>query len=117
MRRMAIFVEGYTELLFIDRLIREIATQKQIVIEHKKIRGGGKRSGIPTYVEILKAAADNGESLYVLIMDCGGEHLVAQRIREEHLYLDKKGYESIIGLRDVFPKFSRDEIPREALKK
>ena len=112
MRRLAIFVEGYTELLFIDRLIREIAEKNQIAIHQRQIRGGG-RSGAPRqYVEIQIPAQADGSPLYVLIVDCGGDQLVAQRVREEHEFLTKNGYEAIIGLRDVFPNFTKADVPK-----
>lgn len=112
MRRLAIFVEGYTELIFIDRLIRELAEMNQIIIHQRQIRGGGK-SGCPRrYVEIQIPKPENDEFLYVLIVDCGGDRLVAQRVREEHEKLTKHGYEAIIGLRDVYPHFTKEDIPK-----
>ena len=34
MKKMAIFVEGLTELKFIDRLLREIVSEKKLEITH-----------------------------------------------------------------------------------
>lgn len=113
MRRLAIFVEGYTELLFVDRIIREIATLNQLAIHHRQIRGGGKDGKVPrTYVELTTPSTQQGESRYVLIVDCGGDRLVAQRIREEHAGLTSMGYEKIVGIRDVYPEFSKADIPK-----
>ncbi len=113
MRRLAIFVEGYTELLFVDRLIQEIAEKSNIFITHRKIRGGGRKSGIPKkIIELQTSISTPLQTLYFLIVDCGGEDLVAQRIHEEHESLTRNGYEKILGLRDVFPKFSHADIPR-----
>ena len=113
MRRLAIFVEGYTELLFVDRLIQEIAEKSKIAIQHRKIRGGGKKSGLSKrIVELQTPVTSSQQSLYFLIVDCGGESLVAQRIREEHESLTSSGYEKILGLRDVFPTFSHADIPK-----
>lgn len=116
MRRLAIFVEGYTELLFVDRLICEIAEKNQIAIQLRQIRGGGGSSGKPKkFIELQIPLWTLHHSLYFLIVDCGGEDLVRQRISEEHESLTGKGYEKIIGLRDVFPKFTHAQIP--ALKR
>ncbi|MBT2794483.1 hypothetical protein [Paraburkholderia strydomiana] len=105
-------MEGYTELLFIDRLIREIAAKKQLAVQHRKIRGGGRDGKVPKrYVELQVPTEMDGISHYVLIVDCGGEKLVAQRVREEHAALDAKGYEKIIGIRDVFPNFTKADVP------
>ena len=40
MNRLAVFVEGYTEAVFVEKLIEEIAGQNKVLIEHRKIRGG-----------------------------------------------------------------------------
>lgn len=113
MRKLAIFVEGYTELLFIDRLICEVAEKNEIAIQHTQIRGGGARSGKPKrFVELQTPVLTPEQSLYFLIADCGGEDAVAQRIRDEHESLSKAGFEKVIGLRDVYPKFTRHEIPK-----
>lgn len=116
MRRLAVFVEGYTELLFVDRLICEIAERNHIAIQHRQIRGGGLKSRIPKkFIELQTPILNTNQSLYFLIVDCGGEHLVPQRIREELESLTKSGYEKVIGLRDVFPNFTHADIP--ALKR
>lgn len=113
MRKLAIFVEGYTELLFIDRLICEVAERNQIAVQHRQIRGGGVRSGIPKrFIELQMPVLTPDHSLYFLIADCGGEDAVRQRIQDEHENLTKANYERVIGLRDVFPKYTRNEIPK-----
>ena len=40
MNKMAIFVEGYSEVVFVDRLIEEIAGRNMVLIEWRKISGG-----------------------------------------------------------------------------
>jgi hypothetical protein len=113
MRKLAVFVEGYTELLFLDRLVYEIAERSQVAIQHRKIRGGGSKSRKPRrLIELQTPTLTPEHTLFFLIVDCGGEDLVRQRIQEEHNSLTKAGYEKIIGLRDVFPKYSQDEIPK-----
>lgn len=113
MRRIAIFVEGYTELVFLDKLICEIAEAHQIAIHHRQIRGGGTKSGFAKhYIELQTPPTIEEKSLYFLLIDCGGDQQVSQRIREEHSNLTKSGYERIIGLRDVYPQFSHADIPK-----
>jgi len=41
MKKIAIFVEGYTELVFVEKLFREIAGESNVLVEPRKIRGGG----------------------------------------------------------------------------
>lgn len=110
MNRLAIFVEGHTEVVFVEKLIEEIAGQNKVLIEHREIRGGSKARRT---IGIIKAAKPNtGEKYFVLLVDCGGDDLVKTRIREEHENLTKNGYSRLIGIRDVRPKFTHGDIPK-----
>jgi hypothetical protein len=110
MNKMAVFVEGHTEVVFVEKLLREIAGKDKIVIDQCVVRGGStcKRS-----VRTVKAARhETGQEYFVLIFDCGGDVQVKTRIGEEHETLTKNGYSRIIGLRDVRPKFTYTDITR-----
>lgn len=109
MNRLAVFVEGYTEVVFVKKLIEEIAGNK-VQIEHREIRGGSRTRRTMALIEATKP--ETGLKYFVLLMDCGGDDLVKTRILEEHDNLTKKGYSRIIGIRDVRPKFSHADIPR-----
>lgn len=110
MNRLAVFVEGYTEVLFVEKLIEEIAGQNKVRIEHKTIRGG---STTRRTMKLIKAARpSSGEKYYVLIFDCGGDEQVKTRILEEHENLTKTGYSRLIGIRDVRPQFVHNDIPK-----
>lgn len=113
MDRLAVFVEGYTEVTFVKRLVEEVAGHKNVLIEHREIRGGGRDSGVRRTIGWVEAARpDTGQKYYVLIVDCGGDEQVKTRILEEHENLTRKGYSRIIGIRDVRPKFAYAEIAR-----
>lgn len=110
MNKLAIFVEGYTEIVYVEKLIEEIAGQNKVVIESRRISGG---TNVKRKTEIIKAAKPAmGQKYYVLLVDCGGDESVKTRIIEEHDNLTKQGYSRIIGLRDVRPKFTHAEIPK-----
>lgn len=110
MRKLAVFVEGYTEALFIEKLIEEIAGAHDVIIEQRRIRGGNKAART---VAVVNAAKPNsGQHYFVLIMDCGGDKAVKSRIVEEHENLTRAGYTMIIGVRDVRPDFTYTDIPR-----
>lgn len=109
MRKLAIFVEGHTELLFIDRLLTEIAGANNVLIEQRQIMGGASVPRTTTIIRATKAVTD--QKYYVLLIDCGGDHQVKTRILEEHEGLTKAGYSKIIGLRDVRPTFTHADIP------
>lgn len=113
MKKLAIFVEGYTEVLFLERFLPAICGVHKIVIEHKEIKGGGKKSKTPRRYSTVKVTKPiTNEQYYVLIVDCGGDKLVAQNIKDEHLNLTTDGYSKIIGIRDVRPDFTHADIPK-----
>jgi hypothetical protein len=108
MNRLAFFVEGYTELLFVEKLIQEMAGKSNVRIESRRIRGG---TTIPrSSIQIKAVQPDTGQRYYVLIVDCGNDKQVKSRIMEEHGNLTRKGYSKIIGLRDVRPDFTYADI-------
>ena len=110
MHRLAIFVEGCTELQFIERLLVEIAGKKNIVIEKNRVKGGKKT---PINISVLTSSKPvSAEKFYVLLMDCGGDQQVSKRIHQQHKYLSAKNYTKIIGIRDVRPDFTRADVPR-----
>ena len=110
MHKLAIFVEGYTELLFVDALLNEIAGAHNIRVEQRRIRGGNNTRRT---MRLLRAASrDTGQNYFVLIADCGGDKLVKTRIMEEHENLTRSNYTKIIGMRDVRPEFTYADIPR-----
>lgn len=112
MHKLAVFVEGYTEMLFVERLILEVAGAHNVIIEQKEIRGGSKVSKVKRTMSVVKAAQPaTGQKYYVLIVNCGGDHQVKTRILEEHENLTRKGYAKIIGMRDVRPDFTFEQVP------
>jgi hypothetical protein len=111
MKRLAVFVEGQTEQLFAESLIREMAGQANIRFELRSIRGGAKARRETRLLRSIPA--DAGQEYYVLIVDCGGDETVVSRIREEYDNLVARGYEAIVGIRDVYP-LPREDIPNLA---
>lgn len=110
MKKLAIFVEGQTEAVFIERFVEEVAGKHNVLIQSKRILGGAT---VPKAVRQIHAARQPaGEQYFVLIYDCCGDNLVKTRIQEEHESLTKSGYTFIIGIRDVRPAFSANDIPK-----
>jgi hypothetical protein len=109
MKRIAIFVEGQCEQLFIENLIKEIAGTKHISIIKQKASGGRKK-GSRNFTEIT-AEAKNAQ-YFILIIDCSTDNRVKSDILEQYESLSNAGYETIIGIRDVYPEFIYDEIPK-----
>ncbi len=110
MKRLAFFVEGATEVLFIEKLIQEIAGKNNVTIECGFVKGG---KTIPKQLTVINAKSTvSGSEYYVLILNCQGDYQVKTRIAEEHFRFSSQGYEKIIGIRDVRPTFQYFEIPR-----
>lgn len=104
LKRLAIFVEGQTEVLLVDRLLGELAGKKGLTIEIQRADGGGKSGRERSFRTFTLKKSDSPESrYYVLIRSSNNDERVTSDIREQALDLAKKGYEQIMGLRDVYP--------------
>lgn len=107
--KVAFFVEGYTEQVFVKKLLIEIFSQKQVAVEVKNIRGGSKVK--LSHITIETPVVTESTSYYVLIYNCGSDSTIKSYILDQRNSLIKAGYIKIIGLRDVYP------IPRAELHK
>ena len=112
MNKMAVFVEGGTELEFDSKLIQEIASPRQITIESLKIKGG---TTIKKKIERIGVMHTDGTGAtsthHILLFNCGNDNLTKERMRDEYGDLCKSGYTGIICHRDVAPGFTHAEIP------
>ena len=105
MKKLAFFVEGQTELLFIKKLLLEVAGTKNIVIDSQKFIGNvGKKA---TYL-ITASSKVSTEEYYVLITDCTGDTRVQSAVIDHYPTLVKQGYSMILGLRDLYPNDFKD---------
>lgn len=112
MNKLAVFVEGYTEMVFVEKLIKEIAVKNSVSIDLKRVIGGGKSGARRTFRSLRNSVPNTGQNYYIMIVDSGGDRNVKSRILEEHENLTNAGYTKIIGLRDVRPDFIFSEVPR-----
>ncbi|MEG4454544.1 DUF4276 family protein [Microcoleus sp. N9_A1] len=99
-KKIACFVEGQTELIFVEKLFQEIAGSKKISIETCKFQGGKANRIIQPH----KSCTIKDAPFFVLLYDCGCDSHVVSDIGKQHESLTNKGYEKIIGLRDLYPK-------------
>ena len=67
MNRIAIFVEGQTEQIFIEKLLQEIAGKKNIAIEKTKARFGRMKQR--RYIPIEAFIPNTNHRFYALIVD------------------------------------------------
>lgn len=110
MTRIAIFVEGHTELIFMDRLVQEFAQEAGLAVEHAQASGGAKRARRwKIYKQVTPGAH---HKFYVLIVNCTGDSKVKSDILDRYQGLVKAGYSLILGLRDVYGQFRYEDLPR-----
>ncbi len=107
MKKIAFFVEGQTEQIFIEKLIRKILGDKISIISKRSIGG----SNIPKQ-EVMRNAVFARKPLFqVLIYDCGADNRVKSEILDNMYNLKEGGYECIIGIRDLYP-LPESDLPR-----
>src|SRR4028118_730381 len=98
-KKIACFVEGQTEQIFVERLFKEIAGYKKIHIDTYQFQGGkANRISQPIKLSTIKDAP-----FFVLLYDSGNDAHVVSDLRKQHQSLIKNGYEKILGLRDLYP--------------
>ena len=109
MRKLAVFVEGQTELVF----VREILV--------KWFDYDGKKIGFNCYnllnnnlVDTSYQYGDENSENYYLIVNVGNDNSVLGKIRARMPFLVKNNYNVVIGLRDMFSdQYIKDVKGRE----
>jgi hypothetical protein len=109
-KKIAFFVEGYTEQEFLKSLLTAIFNQRDIGIEISEAKGGKKIK--ISYTTIESPTLTEATKYYVLIYNCGGDGAIKSYIMDRRSTLIKSGFDRIIGFRDVYPDFKREEIQR-----
>jgi len=105
--KIAFFVEGLTECLFVEKALIEWFGQKNISIDKIKLKGG---KNINVSIKIIETQIFDNSIFYIQIYDCGGDSSISSYIRDRRPGLLKAGFIKIYGLRDVFPDFKLDEV-------
>lgn len=99
-KKLAIFVEGQTEQIFVERLVKEIAGYKKLSIEIYEFQGSkGNRK-----IQQTKSSINLNTPFFVLLYNCGNDSHVISDMKKEYKSLTANGYDKIIGLRDLYPK-------------
>ena len=109
MSKLAVFVEGFTEQIFFENLIDNIAHRQNIRIRKMKARGGSLHS--PRILELESEDVDTGQKHFVLIVCSSNDNRVASDIKEQYNGLVRSGYSVILGFRDLYP-IARTELAR-----
>jgi hypothetical protein len=101
MNKMAVFVEGLTEQIFVEKLITEIAGEHKIAFETKKAYGG--KSCPRRLITLNTHNTHNNLGHYVLLVDSSTDNRVSSDVRDNYDSLINNGYTIIIGIQDLYP--------------
>lgn len=108
MKRMAFFVEGQTEQIFVNRLVRYLLGPKNTNIIQIKVKGG---TNIPKQEITRHKSLARRPDFEVLIVDCGSDNRVKSEMLENLENLNENNYKFLVGLRDLYP-LPLDELER-----
>jgi hypothetical protein len=102
MKKVAVFVEGQTEQIFVQKLIEQVISPNKVTVTTYQLRGGTKYT---RNLILLKTQSFTQQTDYYFeIYDCGNDSKVKDDIIEHSQSMKQKGFSLIIGLRDVYPK-------------
>jgi hypothetical protein len=107
--KIAIFVEGYTELAFVREFLLRHYEYQNIDILCQELRGGqysGVNYDFPNSSDFYDDA--NNKDKFLLI-DCGGDQITSKILQREK-FLIQNSFTKIIGLRDVYSLEFRKEV-------
>ena len=104
-KKIAIFVEGQTEQIFVAKLLEEMAGRKNISIQIYKLQG----KKFKRKPQLLEDRNIKNASFFALLYDCTSESHVLSDIKSQHQSLTDNNYTKIIGVRDLYPKLLDDK--------
>ncbi len=110
MKKLAIFVEGQTELYFVEKLLLEIGNAKELSIRKEVLSGGTRCPAVATLVGEIPASQETKYKI-LLYSSCNDEKVLSD-IKERYAKLKSDGYSKIIGLRDLYPSRTSNLEPR-----
>lgn len=94
--RVAIFVEGQTELIFSERLLGEYLGYQNIEIRREREHGD-------RIVRLSGGYENQHASIFILLVNCEGDDRVISAIENRSAALVRAGYDLAIGVRDLHP--------------
>jgi len=102
LKKIAFFVEGKTEMVFLEKLLFEVCSVNSYAYKIQTMRGGGKNV---YQVEVIREQVLSPEMhKFILITECGSDSTVKSYMLEERVSLIKSGYSLIVGIVDLYPR-------------
>ncbi len=99
-KKLAIFVEGQTEQIFLESLIIEIAGAKDISFDRRVV----SKDKIITLSQNNPTSQDPNARYFVLLVDCRNDERVKSVVLDQRESLIRANYKLILGLRDLHPQ-------------
>lgn len=103
MLKLGIFVEGQTELIFLEKFFKEYLGYHKVSIESFKLYG-------KKFIQIRGKTIMSESLLYVQIFNAGNDEKAISALKERCENMVNNGFHYLFVLRDVFPN-KRTEIP------
>ena len=97
MNKLAIFVEGRTEQILAEALVRHLSSERNIAIRVERM-GGGRGSGSRSVLQISGSSEDGTHDYFVLVVDCGNDERVTSDIVDRYDGLITANYKHIVGI-------------------
>jgi hypothetical protein len=110
MKKVAVFVEGQTELIFAGELIKQIFGHNNVTIEEREFSGP---NGLRLVKTIQSVSATPSTQYFFRIYDChggGDESTVKSDINEQFQRLENESFSYIVGIRDVYPALNLGKL-------
>ncbi|MDD2905100.1 MAG: DUF4276 family protein [Sulfurimonas sp.] len=106
MKKLAIFVEGQAEEIFVEKLLLEYARQNSIVFNVQRLYGGNDCPRNPTVIKSESATSQT--EYYILIYTSCNDTRVVSDYMERYDNLISNGYSTVLALRDLYPQSYED---------
>jgi len=108
MKKIALFVEGQTEQIFTEKLIREFIGKHKFHIAKGKFSGGKKG---PRKLLCMPARhIEKDTEYYFMIYNCEGDSRIKSDISNRLDTLREESFSLVIGIRDVYPETDIEKI-------
>ena len=112
MHKLAIFVEGQTEQIFIKQLLYQIFGYQSIRVADEKVIGRN------IFIQLQDDAQEDHLKYLFLLVNVGNDEKVASAMLENASNMVSKGFKKILGLRDLYPHRREQETSiRNAINK
>jgi hypothetical protein len=95
MKKIAVFLEGQSEQIFVRELLRRTCDPNRISFECRQLRSDSMKKARFDYPNPIA-------EVHFLLVDVGSDEKVLSAVKEREAHLFRMGFERIIALRDMY---------------